>query len=104
MVMERSDNGMRAVADEIADDIWALVDSIRAEAGVPMTRQDEMRILAIRRKLTRCLASVTDRRGQGESAPPMDSLDPQEPLAGRHNAARLHHSQRAGAEGQHICR
>lgn len=101
MVMERSDNGMRAVADEIADDIWALVDSIRAEAGAPMTRQDEMRILAIRRKLTRRLVSVTDRRGQGESAPPREFSSPQELLSDYHDVARLHHNQRAGAEGQH---
>ena len=101
MVLKRSDNGMRAVADEIADDIWALVDSIRAEAGVPMTRQDEMRILAIRRKLTRRLVSVSDRRGQGESAPPEELSNPKDSLAGRQGGVLLQYSQRAGTNNQH---
>ena len=92
---------MRAVADEIADDIWALVDSIRAEAGVPMTRQDEMRILAIRRKLTRRLVSVTEHHGQGGSAPPNEIPSPQGPTAGRQDGARLRHSQRADSNSQH---
>ena len=101
MVMERSDNGMRAVADEIADDIWALVDSIRAEAGVPMTRQDEMRILAIRRKLTRRLVSVSDQRGQGESAPLEELSDPKNSLAGRQGGVLLRYSPRADTNSQH---
>ena len=92
---------MRAVADEIADDIWALVDSIRVEAGVPMTRQDEMRILAIRRKLMRRLVSVTDRRGQGGSAPPEELSNPKASLAGRQDGISLRYSQRADTNNQH---
>jgi hypothetical protein len=101
LVMERSDNGMRAVADEIADDIWALVDSIRAEAGVPMTRQDEMRILAIRRKLTHRLASATGYRDRGESAPPKKRANLKDSLADRQDGILLRHSHRADPDGQH---
>ena len=48
----------RAVADEIADEIWSLVDDVRAQAGVGVNRDDERRILRIRQKLKRRLAVV----------------------------------------------
>ncbi len=51
---------VRAIADEIADEIWSLVDDIRAQAGAGINRDDEQRILVIRRKLKHRLASVAD--------------------------------------------
>ena len=51
---------VRAIADEITEDIWGLVDDIRAQAGAAINRDDEQRILVIRRKLKRRLASVAD--------------------------------------------
>lgn len=51
---------VRAIADEIADEIWNLVDDIRAQAGAGINRDDEQRILVIRRKLKHRLASVAD--------------------------------------------
>jgi hypothetical protein len=50
----------RAIADEFADEIWSLVDDIRAQAGAGINRDDEQRILVIRRKLKRRLASLAD--------------------------------------------
>ena len=78
-----ADIEIQAVADEIADDIWTLVDSIRAEAGVPMTRQDELRILNIRRKLTRRLVAITNHQGHRESATPEEFSNPKELLGAR---------------------
>ena len=106
MVMEGKDLGMseisvQAIADEIADDIWTLVDGIRAEAGVPMTRQDEVRILNIRRKLTRRLVLAIEHQGHAESAIPNEFSDPKEPMRGRQGRDRLRYSHRASTEGQH---
>lgn len=50
----------RAIANEIADEIWSLVDDIRAQAGAGINRDDEQRILVIRRKLKHRLASLAD--------------------------------------------
>jgi hypothetical protein len=51
---------VQAVADEIADEIWKLVDDIRAEAGHAMTRDDEKRVLTIRQTLRRRLAAMAE--------------------------------------------
>lgn len=59
----------RAIADEIADEIWSLVDDVRAQAGAEINRNDEQRILVIRRKLKRQLASVTERLAQSGAVP-----------------------------------
>ena len=99
--LKMADSVTKAVADEIANDIWALVDGIRAEAGVPMTRQDELRILNIRRKLTRRLVLAIEHQGHAESAIPNEFSDPKEPMRGRQGGDRLRYSHRASTEGQH---
>ena len=59
----------RAIADEVADEIWSLVDDIRAQAGAGINRDDEQRILVIRRKLKRRLATVAERLVQSGAVP-----------------------------------
>lgn len=60
---------VRAIADEITEEIWGLVDDIRAQAGAGINRDDEQRILVIRRKLKRRLASVADLLAQSGAMP-----------------------------------
>ena len=57
---EMTEAVVRAVADEIADEIWSFVDDIRAQGGAGVNREDEQRILGIRRKLKRRLAQVAE--------------------------------------------
>ena len=56
-----------AIVDEIADEIWSLVDEIRAQAGAGVSREDEQRILGIRRKLKRRLAQVAELPAEPEA-------------------------------------
>jgi hypothetical protein len=60
---------VRAIADEIADEIWSLVDDIRAQVGAGSSRDDEQRILDIRRKLKRRLASMAELLAQPSAMP-----------------------------------
>jgi hypothetical protein len=58
---------VRAITDEIADEIWSLVDEIRAQVGAGVSREDEQRILGIRRKLKRRLAQVAELPAEPEA-------------------------------------
>ena len=64
---EMTEAVVRAVANEIADEIWSFVDDIRAQGGAGVNREDEQRILGICRKLKRRLAQVAELPAEPEA-------------------------------------